>query len=163
MSTTKAPAKPAPTYEEDFYAWTQDQAEKLRARRHNELDWDNLAEEMESLGGSQKSEIRSRLRVLLQHLLKWQYQPEKRCHSWQSSIGEQRIHIEGVVADSPSLARFPDEAMDWAYLRARRAAADETGLPIETFPAACPYPVSDALDLNFMPGRPWHPDDLSGD
>ena len=72
-------------YERDFYAWTQDQAEKLRGRAHNDIDWENVAEEIESVGRSQKKEIRSRLAVLMQHLLKWHFQPERRSHSWQST------------------------------------------------------------------------------
>ena len=161
--STRTATNPAPGYEDDFYAWTQDQAEKLRARRHNEVDWNNVAEEIDSVGGSQKSEVRSRLLVLLQHLLKWQYQPEKRCHSWQSSISERRIHLGGVLTGSPSLKRRPEEALDWAYERARRWASDETGLPIATFPQSCPYAASDALNFGFMPGSPWHPDDLIRD
>ena len=148
-------------YETDFYAWTQDQAGKLRARRHNEIDWDNVAEEIESVGGSQKSEIRNCLRVLLQHLLKWQYQPEMRCLSWQSTISEQRIHIEGVIDYSPSLKRFPEEVANWAYERARRDAAQETGLAIADVPESCPYAVADVLSFDFMPGPPWQPGGLS--
>ena len=84
-------AKPQPKiedslYERDFYAWTQDQAVKLRARAHNDIDWENVAEEIESVGRSDKKEIRRRLGVLVQHLLKWQFQPEMRSHSWQSTI-----------------------------------------------------------------------------
>ncbi len=161
--SSKTLTRSAADYEADFYAWTQDQAEKLRARRANEIDWENVGEEIESLGGSQKSEIRNRLRVLLHHLLKWEFQPDRRCHSWQSTIGEQRIHIEGLIDDSPSLKRFPGEVLDWVYERAVRFAASETRLPISTFPSACPYSIDAILDPTFMPGPPWHPDDLIGD
>jgi len=161
--STKATTRPSTSYDDDFYAWTQDQAEKLRVRRHNEIDWDNLAEEIESVGRSQKSEIRNRLRVLLQHLLKWHFQPELRCRPWQSTISEQRVHIEGVIEDSPSLSAFPEDALDWAYRGAIRKAAEETKLAQDIFPTVCPYTIEQVLAYDFMPGRPWHPDDLIGD
>ena len=161
--STKSATRPPAEYDHDFYAWTQDQAEKLRDRRHNEIDWENLAEEIDSVGRSQKSELRNRLRVLLHHLLKWQYQPEFRCHSWQSTIGEQRIHIDGLIEDSPSLSSFPTEALDWAFRGAVRKAAQETSLAPDTFPTSCPYTIEEILSYEFMPGRSWHPDELFGD
>jgi hypothetical protein len=163
MSDLKTPTRRAASYEADFYAWTLDQAEKLRARRHNELDWENLAEEVESVGRSQKTEIRNRLVVLLHHLLKWEYQPDRRCHSWQSTIGEQRTHIEGVIEDSPSLRDFPAEVLDAVYPAARRKAALETKLALGVFPERSPYSAGQALDPEFMPGRDWSPDELLGD
>lgn len=153
--------KPEDTlYERDFYAWLNDQAEKLRARSHNDLDWDNLAEEVESVGRSQKHEIRNRMRVLLQHLLKWEFQPTERSHSWQSSISEQRVHIAGIVEMSPSLRAFPAETVEWAYRYAVQSAALETKLDEGVFPRSCRYAIEDILDNTFMPGLPWHPDDL---
>ena len=162
MSDVKARAKPV-GYEEDFYAWSQDQGARLRAREPRDIDWENVAEEVESVGRSQKTEIRSRLAVLLTHLLKWEFQPEARCASWQSSIGEQRTHIETIIEDSPSLRRFPTEAADRAHRHARSRAARETGLPIGTFPATLPYSAKQLLDDAFMPGRRWEPADLRKD
>lgn len=150
----------ADLYEDDFYAWTQAQAQTLRRRAHNAIDWDNLAEEIESVGRSDKREIRSRLTVLLHHLLKWEFQPERRCHSWQSSIGEQRTFVAGIVEDSPSLRAFPREVLASSYERARRGAAEETGLSPSVFPLDCPWPIDRILAYDFMPGRPWSPDDL---
>jgi len=110
MSDVKTPTKPA-GYEQDLFAWANDQAVRLRDTRPKGIDWENLAEEIESVGRSQKAEIRNRLRVLLIHLLKWQHQPKRRSASWQSTIGEQRISIEGVIEDSPSLRRYPSEIL----------------------------------------------------
>lgn len=160
----KALEKPDDTlYERDFYAWSNDQAAKLRARSHNDIDWDNLAEEIESVGRSQKKEIRHRMKVLIQHLLKWEYQPRNRCESWLSTLSEQRTHIEGTIDDSPSLRHFPDEAALWAYKHAARAASIETGLSLDVFPDSCPYTVSDMLSDDFFPGVPWSPDALVRD
>lgn len=148
-------------YEQDFAAWADDQGRILRDRRVERLDWDNLAEEIESLSRRDKTEIRSRLIVLLMHLLKWEFQPDKRDHGWQTTIGEQRIHIEGILEYSPSLKHFPSEIFARCYQRARREASKETKLLLRSFPEDSPYLLEQVLDYGFMPGRPWSPEDLS--
>lgn len=150
-------------YERDFHAWLMDQAERLRARSHNDIDWDNLAVEVESVGISQKSEISDRLGVLLMHLLKWEHQPSRRGHSWQSTISERRLSISKLLKTNPSLKRYPEETLDWSYRWAVRRAAYETGLPERSFPAEAPYSVPQILDYEFMPGPPWSPDSLIRD
>src|SRR5271170_5455750 len=95
------------SYESDLYKWTKEQADALRRRASNALDWDHLAEEIESLGTSQRSEIRSRVKVLLVHLVKWECQPELQCGSWRGSIREARDQIEDVLDDNPSLKAYP--------------------------------------------------------
>ncbi|MCX5494654.1 DUF29 domain-containing protein [Kaistia dalseonensis] len=152
--STKAATHPAVDYEADFYAWTQDQAEKLRARRQNEIDWDNVAEEIDSVGRSQRKEIRHRLVVLLHHLLKWEYQPERRSNSWRASIGEARAEIRSEIDDSPSLRGYPDEVLARQYWLAGLKAAEETNLSEATFPEECPYSVEQILDPNYFPGTP---------
>jgi hypothetical protein len=141
----------APLYERDFYAWTQDQAAKLRARAHNSIDWDNAAEELESLGDSQRSEIESRMNVLLLHLLKWTYQPERRSGSWKGSIVEQRSRLHRRMAKSPSLRTYPAEVLAEEYALARTIAAAETDLPEDAFPQSCPFRLEDVLDPDFYP------------
>lgn len=150
-------------YERDFYAWTQEQAARLAARAHNDIDWDNVAEEIDGVGRSQKHEIRSRMKVLLQHLLKWEFQPRGRSNSWQSSISEQRTHISGILSDSPSLESFPEEILEWAYSRAAQSASQETRISASIFPASSPYSSEKALDPAFFPGEPWTPDVLIRD
>lgn len=160
----KALEKPQDTlYERDFHAWLMEQAGKLRARSGNDIDWDNLAEEVESVGRSQKREIAKRLGVLLMHLLKWEHQPGRRSHSWQSTISEQRAHLQGLIETSPSLVRYPDEALDWSYRWAVRHAARETELPASAFPPEPPYTAAQALDDLFMPGPPFKADELIRD
>ena len=86
-------------YEQDFYAWTLQQAELLRSQTQQDLDWANLAEELEDMGKNLKRELESRLKVLFAHLLKWQYQPSHRGHSWQYTIEEQRNELADHLAD----------------------------------------------------------------
>lgn len=150
----KALEKPQDSlYERDFYAWLNDQATKLRARSHNDIDWDNLSEEIESVGRSQKKEIRSRLELLIHHLLKWQFQPGRRSESWRITIGEQRTFIPGIIEDSPSLASYPTEIFEKAYSAGRRKAIEETGLTANVFPSSPPFSVSEALDDRYLPGE----------
>jgi len=133
----------------DFYAWTQQQADALRRRARNEIDWDEVAEEIEALGRSEKREIGSRLAVLLQHLLKWRYQSEQRSGSWRASILEARDGIADLLEDNPSLHEHPGQQLAKAYKTARRRALDETGLL--NLPEACPWTIEQVLDLNFFP------------
>jgi hypothetical protein len=150
----KALEKPQDSlYERDFYAWLNDQAAKLRARSHNDIDWDNLSEEIESVGRSQKKEIRSRLELLIHHLLKWQFQPGRRSESWRITIGEQRTFIPGIIEDSPSLASYPTEVFEKAYSAGRRKAIEETGLSANVFPSRPPFSVSEVLDDRYLPGE----------
>ncbi len=147
LNTTKV----ATAYDEDFFRWTQEQAQLLRERRFAELDLANLIEEVESVGRSDKREIRSRLEVLLVHLLKWQVQPIARKAGWTDTIAEQRRRVAYVVRDSPSLKSFPAFALADAYLSARFEAARETGLDLSDFPPEPPFTIRQALDPDFLP------------
>ena len=150
----KALEKPQDSlYERDFYAWLEDQAAKLRVRSHNDIDWENLAEEVESVGRSQKRELRSRLERLIQHLLKWQFQPGRRSESWRSTISEQRTFIAGFLKDSPSLKKFPAEIFLDAYKGGRVEAINETGMLAAAFPKDPPFSIDQALDYRFLPGE----------
>lgn len=126
-------------YDRDFLAWTQDQADALRRRSSNELDWENLLEEIESLGKQQRNELRSHLIVLLVHLLKWRLQPERRGRSWELTITEQRREAERLVAENPSLKPEVDELVESAYRIARLRAARQTRLSIKAFPEGNPF------------------------
>jgi hypothetical protein len=137
------------TYNSDFAAWLEEQAAALRTRSVNALDWDNLAEEIEGVSASQRKELRSRLKILCQHLLKWEYQPEHRSRSWRSSIFTQRDEINETLDDSPSLRAYPPTVLARVYATARVRAADETGLL--QLPATCPWTIEQVLDQNFLP------------
>ncbi len=138
-------------YDDDFFAWTEEQARLLRAGELAEIDTLNLAEEIESVGRSDRREIRSRLMVLLAHLLKWRFQPDERSASWLSTVREQRDQIESILEDSPSLRPVIAEALTRAYKRARTVAAEETGLPETTFPADCPFTPEQIMAEEFLP------------
>lgn len=138
-------------YRGDFFGWTQQQAELLRAGKLSEVDVMNLAEEIEDMGGSEKRELESRLGVLFLHLLKWHYQPTHRGHSWKLTIAEQRNRIARRLKKSPSLKSLLSELAEDAYSDARYGAARETGRELEVFPTSCPWSVEEALDNDFMP------------
>jgi Domain of unknown function DUF29. len=144
-------------HEDDFYGWCLDQAQALRAlsaMRANlavPLDLENLAEEIESLGISQLHELRARLRQLLAHLLKWRFQPQRRSRSWRATLRVQRDALADLLESSPSLKRRLAEELPKAYEKARRLAADETGLPLSTFPESCPFDLEQIEDPEFLP------------
>jgi hypothetical protein len=139
------------SYDADFAAWTAEQARHLRAVRPADLDWENLAEEVESLGRSDKRAVGSDLKVVLEHLIKWRYQPEKRSASWSDSIEEHRDRILRILEDSPSLAALPAEILEQEYRRARRKALRDMGLPLDRVPTACPFTAEQALEADFWP------------
>ena len=140
-------------YEEDFYAWTAEQARLLRSGELSSIDVANIAEEIESLGRSDKRAIESRLTVLLMHLLKWQIQSKMRSQSWSGTILEQRRRIEKLLRESPSLRASVNEALAEAYSDAREAASNETGLPETDFPTECPFTAEQVLSRSFLPER----------
>lgn len=138
-------------YDVDFHAWAEEQARLARRRSGNELDWDNVAEELESLGKQQRAELRSRYIILLMHLLKWAYQPSGRGKSWTRTIRVQRIEIERQLRLNPSLKSADDEAFGSAYVVARLDAADETDLEEALFPVFPPFTAEEARNPEFWP------------
>ncbi len=141
-------------YEEDFALWSAEQAALLRDGRLDGLDRENLAEEIESLGRSERKEIRKRLRVLLVHLLKWRFQAAKQKGGWKATILVQRRELLRTLAENPSLRAHPTEALEETYEIARMKAAAETGLPDDAFPAVCPFTIDEILDPGFLPDAP---------
>jgi hypothetical protein len=143
-----------PLYEKDFYAWTQAQADALRRRSANELDWDNLIEEVESMGKQERGELHSHFVILIQHLLKWRYQPARRTRSWTLSVNEQRREIERLVGHNPSLVPLLDDIFAEAYPVARLRALRETRLSDAALPTMSPFTATQALtiELGKAPG-----------
>ncbi|HME27527.1 MAG TPA: DUF29 domain-containing protein [Acetobacteraceae bacterium] len=138
-------------YDRDFYAWANEQVALLRAGKLTEADIENIAEEIESMGRSEKRELVSRLTILLQHLLKWQFQPGRHSTSWRLSIENTRLQLEDHLNDNPSLKSQLVEAMRSAYSRAVNEAVAETGFARATFPAECPYSYDQAMRPDFWP------------
>jgi hypothetical protein len=139
------------SYEDDLYAWSREQAALLRARRTEGLDWDHLAEEILSMAGRDRRELKNRLRIILLHLLKWQAQPAKRGASWRKSLRTQRRHIRDLLQLSRSLRSQVAALMRQCYSDALKDAVDETGLPADRFPADCPYAANEVLDEDYLP------------
>src|SRR5208283_6202845 len=144
------PAK-SPLYDRDFYAWSVEQAALLREGRVAEADLENIAEEIESMGRTEKRELVSRLTILLLHLLKWRHQPDRRGASWEASIRVQRNRLDDHLDDNPSLKPLLPQALASAYRDAALEAVAETGLAGSTFPDACPWTVEQVLDGGFWP------------
>jgi Domain of unknown function DUF29 len=138
-------------YEQDFYAWLTEQAAHLRAKQWAALDIDNLAEELDTLGRSERNALWSHLRILLLHLLKWRYQPERRTRSWRGSITRARQNVALRLRQSPSLRPELSDFMAEAYDDARRLAADQTGLPLVTFPETCEWDADEVQRFDFLP------------
>ncbi|UFP93391.1 DUF29 domain-containing protein [Gloeobacter morelensis] len=133
-------------YEKDFAAWATRQAELLRQRRLAELDLDHLSEEIEELAARERRALISSLKLMLHHLLKWQYQPEKRSTAWEETIVRERGNVEDALDDMPSLRQLLTPAwIDKAYRRACRDAGRETKLPDDAFPEQCPYMLAEIL------------------
>ncbi|MEC4986954.1 MAG: DUF29 domain-containing protein, partial [Oscillatoria sp. PMC 1068.18] len=141
-------------YETDFYAWTQTQAKLLQLGNFSKLDLPNLIEEIVSLGKQQRQELRNYLSILLGHLLKWHFQPEKRSRSWLATIRIQRRDILRLLRDNPSLKSYQEEALAEAYQNGRDLAVKETNLPFSTFPQDCPYSLEEILGDRYYPGQP---------
>lgn len=139
------------THETDFYSWTKEQAMLLKQGRFMEVDREHLIEELESMGASERRELVNRLAVLLAHLLKWQYQPERRGKSWQFTIETQRQDALDVLIDNPGLKTTVNEAMVRAYRKARAFVVRETNLEPDTFPSVCPWDLEQALNEEFWP------------
>ena len=140
-------------YERDFYAWANEQAALLRSGQLTAADIEHIAEEIESMGKTEKRELVSRLSVLLLHLLKWQFQPSRRGASWEVTIRNQRRDIRDHLADNPSLRAHLPDLLASAYERAADTAYAETGLARAAFPSLCPWVFDQMMDPEFWPGE----------
>jgi len=138
-------------YERDFHAWAEQQAALLREGRLAQADVPHIAEEIESMGRSEKRELVNRLVILLLHLLKWQHQPSLRGNSWRLSIKEQRLRLASHLEDNPSLKSRLDKAIAEAYRLAVIEAERESGLPESSFPQTCPFTFEQMMDEGYWP------------
>jgi len=138
-------------YEHDAYAWALEQAGLLRAGKLEQLDLEHLAEEIESMGKSERRALVSQLARLLMHLLKWDHQPERRSRSWRLTIIDAQAKTTRLLNDNPSLKASLPELMNEAYGDARRAAAIETDSELHAFPEECMYGFDEAV--TFQPAE----------
>ena len=141
----------ASTYESDIIAWADEQARLLRAGLFSQLDIEHIAEEIEDVGKSERRELASRMAVLIAHLLKWRYQPERQSNSWRRTIKEQRNAIRIGIKKTPSLRSDLSDTDWWSgvWSDAVAKAAEDTG--VEEFPESCPWTIDAILDQAWFP------------
>ncbi len=138
-------------YSKDVVAWSREQAALLRAGDFAALDLEHIAEEIEDVGKSEQRELGNRMALLLAHLLKWRFQPERRGSSWERTIKEQRRAIAAHLKETPSL-RSSLTNPNWVegvWADAVTKAVAETGLA--EFPEDCPWSIAQALAADFYP------------
>jgi Domain of unknown function DUF29 len=140
-------------YEQDFYLWIQTTTKLLKERHFEDVDWENLIEEIESMGRSEKKEVKSRLIVLIEHLLKlmyWEVEKTYNARGWRDTV-EQRIQIELSLEDSPSLRPLLTDLFLDCYQKARSSALRKYQLPADFFPAEPPFTLEDVLNSDYLP------------
>lgn len=147
----RSPINPKTLYNVDYLQWINQTLTQLKNKAYGEVDWDNLIEELEDMGRSERRALESNLIIVLLHLLKWQYQPDKRTGSWESSLIEHRRRIRKALKESPSLTPFLEKILIESYQQAIKQAKAETGLPKNRFPPQCPYDLVSILDDEFLP------------
>ena len=140
-------------YETDFYQWALGNAALLKAGRFGELDIEHLVEEIESMSRSERRELLSRLVVLVTHLLKWHYQPERQGNSWKNTIKVQRLSLHKLLAENPSLKPQLVPMLVEAYEEARLQAAAETDMDDSVFPEACPFSLDEVFRRDYFPNE----------
>src|ERR1700722_14431185 len=138
-------------YDSDFYAWANEQAALLRAGRLGQADIEHIAQEIESMGRTEKRELASRLVVFLRHRLKWRFQPTGRVSSWKASIRVQRLDLAEHLKDNPSLKTIVPQAIATAFEGTIIEAADETKLAESDFPVLCPCGFDQFVVARFWP------------
>ena len=138
-------------YHNDFYSWTQQQVVLLKSKQFNQLDFENLIEEIESMGISEKRALIGRLTILLGHLLKWKIQPEKRSNSWRATIAIQRIDLSEHLSDNPSLKHQLDERFQDSYRKGVLLAVKETELHPSKFPKESPFTIEQVFNKDYFP------------
>ena len=154
MASIKNPS--SDLYERDYYAWLQDQVQALRERRVEDVDWENVAEEIEDLGESQRQSVESQMVRLLEHLLKLQYAGgairKNNARGWQLSVKDTRLVVRKLLDENPSLRRQLVGMLPYAYQRGRLAALRKARLPDHAIPESCPWAVEQVMDDDFLPG-----------
>ncbi len=138
-------------YEQDYYLWLTTTAEILKSNNLSQLDIPNLIEEIKDMGRSEKNALESNLCIIIMHLLKYKYQPEKRTNSWRYTIREHRRRIRKAFRNSPSLKPYFHQVFAECYEDARKLAADETGLPLNTFHHEPIFTPEQILDPEYLP------------
>jgi hypothetical protein len=154
MLTTDTNKTLSKEYEQDFYLWIQTTVKLLKDGKLDQLDMENLIEEIDSMGRSEKKELKTRLIVLIEHLLKLQYWTEEKDYNnrgWRNTVVEQRRQIAYILADSPSLKSVLNDVFLDCYTDAKNDTIRKYQLPLNLFPQESPFSLIDVLDANFIP------------
>ena len=138
-------------YERDFCLWLETTIKLLQTNNLEQLDTANLIEELMGMSNSERNALESNLRILIMHLLKYRYQPQKRTKSWLFTIREHRKRLLKAFKKSPSLKRYFAEVFAECHQDARELAADETGLSLQAFPSECPFTQEEVLNPDYLP------------
>jgi hypothetical protein len=138
-------------YEQDFNLWLEETVNLLKTRQLSLIDYENLIEEIESMARKDKRALESNLEQILMHLLKWQYQKNKRSNSWRYSIIEHRNRLKKDFRDSPSLKPYFDDVLEDCYQTAREFASEQTGLDIKIFPIDIHFTKEQILSSDYLP------------
>lgn len=133
ITVTQAIAAPITLYDRDLDLWLETAIAQLKAGDFENLDVENLIEELEGLSGSNKREIETRLKRLIEHILKRCYVNMPDCYrGWDVTIINQRDELKKLLRQSPSLKRhflrMFDDAFDIA-LKIVRIEYQETNFP----------------------------------
>ncbi|MBB3119011.1 DUF29 domain-containing protein [Pseudoduganella violacea] len=140
-----------PDYEDDFVLWLEAQTALLRSGQLEQLDREHLIEELNGMSANHRHALASRLEILIQHLLKCQFQPHRKTSSWEATIRIQRKHIRLLLDQSPSLRQLVAPYSEKAYPHALKDAMHETSLPASSFPPDLPYSSEQLLNADFLP------------
>ena len=141
-------------YDQDFYLWIQTTIQHLQERNLEQLDIENLIEEIDSMGRSEKKELKTRLVVLIEHLLKLQYWIEEKddnARGWRNTVVEQRRQITYTLADSPSLKAILNDVFLPCYQDARKDTINKYQLSSNLFPEEPPFSLAQVLNADFIP------------
>jgi Domain of unknown function DUF29 len=150
-SETPIPRSQMNLYDRDFVEWVTVTIGQLDRQDYSQVDWENLLEEIGDMSRRERQSLESNLVILLLHLLKWQYQTDRRSGSWKGSIVEHRRRILKTIQRSPSLMAYLQDCFAEAYDDAIEQAAAETGLDPDCFPVICEYTIDQCLDTTFFP------------
>jgi len=148
---SETPLSNVSLYDRDFVEWVEVTIGQLGQQDYPQVDWGNLLDEIEDMSRRERQSLESNLVILLLHLLKWQYQSDRRTGSWKGSIVEHRRRILKTIKRSPSLNVYLQECFKEAYGDAIDQAVAETGLNSDYFPAICEYAIDRFLDTTFFP------------
>jgi hypothetical protein len=140
-----------PSHEKDAYGWAVHTAQLLKEKKMNEVDFDSIIEELEEMGISNKHAFKNRLTQLIFHFLKWQHQPDFRGRSWSGTIKEQRLRLNDLLEENPSLKPFIEELIKKAYRIALTLIEKETPINLKTLPNECPYSFDEMMKEDFYP------------